>query len=126
MGELLNGLESEPEAGEADPVETAKNYIMVNIDREICREDIAKSVYLNPDYLSRIFKKKEGTSIIDYLIRCRMDKARQLLEESDLTVSEVASSVGYSNFSHFSKLFKKRVGVNPDAYRRLHKMDKKM
>ena len=126
VGELLNGLESEPEDTAEDPVEIAKNYIMVNIDKEISREDIAKSVYLNPDYLSRIFKKKEGTSLIDYLIRCRMDKARQLLEKSDLTVSEVASSVGYNNFSHFSKLFRKRVGINPDAYRRLYRMGKNM
>lgn len=101
-----------------DPILMAKHFITENLDQEISREDIARYVHLNPDYLSRIFKKELGISVIDYLIELRIEMAKKLLRDTNMRVSDVAGQVGYSNFSHFSKLFKKKVGVNPNQYKR--------
>lgn len=101
-----------------DPIQDVKRYIAEHLDQDISREDIARHVHLNPDYLSRIFKKEVGVSVIDYLIGRRIEMAKKLLQETNMRVSDVAAQVGYSNFSHFSKIFKKKVGVNPNQFKR--------
>ncbi|GMK39134.1 AraC family transcriptional regulator [Paenibacillus sp. CCS19] len=98
-------------------VQTIKRYIQLNLDQDMSRETIADQVYLNPDYLSRIFKKETGYSISDYVLLERIHKAKELLKQTDVSVSSVASSVGYTNFSHFAKIFKKYVGIGPTEFR---------
>jgi len=95
-----------------------KEYIQANLKNEITREDIANSVYLNPDYLTRLFKKSTGASLIEYVTETRIKKSIILLNESNLPISTVASEVGYDNLTYFSKLFKKHVGITPSDYRR--------
>ncbi|KKI92397.1 hypothetical protein WQ54_09490 [Bacillus sp. SA1-12] len=94
-----------------------KAYIHQHLNEEVTRDDLAASVYLNPDYLSRLFKKETGISISDYLIQARMNIAKELLLKTDMSVKEIALEVGYSNFSHFSKIFKKSMNVNPKEFR---------
>ena len=107
-------------------VEKAAQYIRDHIGlQELSREDIAKHVYLNPDYLTRIFKKETGMSISDYMQQCRLNYAKQLLTETNYTVSEIAVTVGYSNISYFSTIFKKVTCLNPIDYRKLHKNSNK-
>lgn len=96
---------------------TVKRYISLNMDQDLSRETIAEQVYLNPDYLSRIFKKETGYSISDYVLLERINKAKELLLQTNVSVSAVASSVGYTNFSHFAKIFKKYVGTGPTEFR---------
>lgn len=99
-------------------VETIMNFIAVNIDNsELSRKDIAKHVFLNEDYLSRLFKKEVGIPLSNYIMEERIKLAKDLLRRTDLSVSDVATSVGYSNFSHFTKIFKKQIGVNPKEFR---------
>jgi two-component system, response regulator YesN len=99
-------------------VNTIKNYIAIHIDNnELSRKDIAKHVFLNEDYLSRLFKKEVGIPLSNYIIEERINLAKDLLRRTDLSISDVASSVGYSNFSHFTKVFKKLIGANPKDFR---------
>jgi two-component system, response regulator YesN len=99
-------------------VGNVKKYIALNLDQdEMSRDDIAAQVYLNPDYLSRIFKKETGLSISDYVLQERISAAKELLGHTNIPVSAVATSVGYSNFSHFTKIFKKYTERNPMEYR---------
>lgn len=84
------------------------------------REDIAEHVYLNPAYLSRLFRKETGLSLTDYTASLRIQKAKLELLDTNHRVSDVAMSVGYSNFSHFTKLFKKTTGLTPQEYRKKH------
>ena len=95
-----------------------KEYIHANLKNEITREDIANHVFLNPDYLTRVFKKSTGLSIIEYVTEARIKKSLALLNDSNLPISAVASEVGYDNLTYFSKLFKKAVGITPSEYRR--------
>ncbi|EFM08930.1 two component transcriptional regulator, AraC family [Paenibacillus curdlanolyticus YK9] len=92
-------------------------FIKEQVEENISRDDVANHVNLNPAYLSRLFKKETGANLIDYLIETKMKRAKQLLESTSLTVSGVALQVGYSNFSHFTKMFKKQFGMNPQEYR---------
>jgi two-component system response regulator YesN len=99
-------------------VDSVKNYIALHIDNsDLSREEIAKHVFLNQDYLSRLFKKETGVALSDYIMQERIQLARELLQKTNMAISEVASSVGYSNFSHFSKVFRKCIGLNPKDFR---------
>lgn len=101
-------------------VDIVKKYINEHLgEQRLSREDIANFVYLNPDYLTRLFKKQTGLSISDYLQQQRMEYAKKLLIETNMPVSEVALSVGYSNFSYFSTIFKKSTALNPMEYRKM-------
>ncbi|WP_152396493.1 helix-turn-helix domain-containing protein [Paenibacillus guangzhouensis] len=99
-------------------VAEVKRYIQDHLDQMISRDELALRVYLNPDYLTRIFKKETGLSISDYVLQERMKKAKHLLMHTDIPVSQIAASIGYANFSHFSKMFKKVTDTNPQHYRR--------
>lgn len=96
-------------------------YMKENVEEDVSREDVAAHVNLNPAYLSRLFKKETGQNLIDYLIEAKMGRAKQLLDSTSMTVSSIAQQVGYSNFSHFTKMFKKQYGINPQEYRNVIK-----
>jgi len=98
----------------------AKAYIHEHLAEDISRDDIASHVYLNPDYLTRIFKKETGMSVSDYVLQQRLTLAAGLLAQSELPVSAIASKVGYANFSHFSRMFKKYLSLSPLEYRSRH------
>ncbi|MDQ0897723.1 response regulator [Paenibacillus sp. V4I7] len=98
-------------------VQTIRRYIALNIDQDLSREMIADQVFMNPDYLSRIFKKETGYSISDYVLLERIKLAKELLSQTNISISAIASSAGYTNFSHFTKIFKKYAGIGPTEYR---------
>jgi two-component system response regulator YesN len=98
-------------------VDKAKKFIIEHIDQDITRDDIASHVFLNPDYLNRIFKKETTLSISEYLQQERFRLAGDLLAKTDMPVSNIAVKVGHTNFSHFAKMFKKYSGMNPMEYR---------
>lgn len=99
------------------PCERAARYITRHLSEELSCAEVASMVSLNQDYLSRLFKKEMGLSMSEYMIAERIKEARCLLEKSDLPVGEIASRVGYVNFSHFSETFRKATGEAPTQYR---------
>lgn len=94
------------------------NYIHQHYSDDITRTMLADLVYLNPDYMARLFKKQMHTSLINYITEYRIQKAKELLQNPDIPVGTVASRVGYGNYSYFSKLFKDVVGSTPNEYRK--------
>jgi two-component system response regulator YesN len=100
-------------------VERVMDFIKLHMAEDLSREDIANHVFLNPDYLTRIFKKETGMAVSDYLLHERLKLAQELLAKTDMPISSVASHIGYSNFSHFSRMFKKHTTLNPNEYRQL-------
>ena len=93
-------------------------YIDAHYREEIHREELGELVFLNTDYLSRIFKKEKGISISNYIIQKRVEEAKKLLTQSSLPINTVSLYVGYSNFSYFTKMFKDNTGYAPLEYRR--------
>lgn len=98
-------------------VAKVRQYIRSRLSQEITREELASHVYLNPAYLSRLFKKETGLSLSDAIIRERIREAMRLLEESELKITDIAERVGYISLGSFSNLFKRTVGVTPQQYR---------
>lgn len=96
-----------------------KQYINENLDDpDFSLGTLAKEYYMNSSYLSRIFKKEVKSSFIEYLTDQRIDKAKQLLQYSDMKIYEVGERIGIYNANYFGILFKKKVGVTPVEYRK--------
>ena len=93
------------------------DYIANHLESQLWREELAEVVHMNPDYLTRRFKKKMGLSLREYVINQKMQEARALIRSTGLPVSFVAAKVGYSNFSHFSNSYKRQFGVTPQEDR---------
>lgn len=81
-------------------------------------DDIAQAVSLTPSYFSSVFGESVGMSFVQYVTQLRMTKAQELLKDSSLKTYEVAESVGYANYPHFSRAFKKHTGLSPDQFRK--------
>ncbi|GAB2700687.1 helix-turn-helix domain-containing protein [Paenibacillus thermoaerophilus] len=99
-------------------VEQIKQYVLTHCGEDLTRNHLAEIVYLNPDYLARLFKKETGVSLGTYIIQARIAAAKHLLGTTQMSVYEIAKKVGYSNYSYFSKLFKQEVGLSPNEYKR--------
>lgn len=95
------------------------NYLNFNYQYDISLNQLAAhKYYMNPSYLSRLFKQVTGKNFSKYLIELRMQKARELLKNEDIKVSEIASYVGYNDLSNFIQTFKKYYGVTPNQLKR--------
>ncbi len=95
------------------------NYLNENYNHKISLEKIAHNMYLSPVYISKIFKEETGESPINYLIKIRLEKAKEILQTNDAgSIKDIASQVGYDDVYHFSKLFKKYYGISPLYYRK--------
>jgi two-component system response regulator YesN len=123
--EMLLGQIRELQAGSDDKRQTrsslvlkAVDYITANYNSDISVTDIANALYINNVYLSQIFKKKMGVSVIKYLINYRIEQAKKLLVETDDLIYIVSEAVGFHEFRHFSKTFKKITGLSPAQYRK--------
>lgn len=98
-------------------IEKVKSFIDNHL-KEVTRESIAAHVYLNSAYLSRLFKKETGQSLVDYIIQAKINRAKMMLTESNIRISDICEELGYDNFSHFGKIFKKSAGITPQEYRK--------
>lgn len=96
----------------------ALKYIRENYYKNITLEDVARSVYISPYYLSHLFKEELNITFLEYLTMVRMEEAKELLKDTSLSIVAIASQVGYEDASYFSKVFKKYVGISPSQYRK--------
>lgn len=94
------------------------DYIHRHYGEEIGRNEIAEHFFLTPEYLAKLYKRKTGISLKDYLNEYRIEQAKMLLIQTDKLVSDVALEVGMDNFSYFSTLFRKYTGLTPNEYRK--------
>ncbi|MCD8154213.1 MAG: helix-turn-helix domain-containing protein [Clostridiales bacterium] len=98
-------------------IEDIADYVHRHLSQEITRSDIADYVHLNVDYLNRIFKKETGMTLVKYIRQERLDYARYLLRNTELSISEIAVSTGFTTPSHFSSSFHKEFGYTPIDYK---------
>lgn len=101
----------------AEIADKCVDYILNNIsDCNLSVADIAGSVYLNPIYLNRIFKKEKGSNISQWITKERMELASTLLLNTNQSANDIAYHVGYHNYPYFSTVFKKYFGMTPSQY----------
>ena len=120
---FLKGMQEAVEeicSREADPLmDSILEYIRENFWRnDFSLENVAERFHLSKTYVSRLFKKRLGIRYIDYLSGLRMEEARKKLLETDLTIQEIAESVGYFDVPGFRKKFKQTYGINASQYRK--------
>lgn len=120
-GVYLEMLQGKTQKKEEDPIAMAIAFIQQNLNKSLSRVEVAEHVHLNEEYFSRLFRVETGASFKEYLLDEKMKEAKRLLVRSRLSVSIIASKVGYDNFSHFSKMFKKITGQTPQEYRKEQK-----
>lgn len=108
--------DNEEDGGE-DAVERVKAYIVEHIGEDLRREELARKVYMSPDYLSKVFKKSENMTIVEYISEKRLQLAAKLLEFTNLSITDIAQRVGIDDVSYFIKKFRARYQVTPQQYR---------
>ena len=80
--------------------------------------EVAEHVFLNQVYFGRLFKQTMNMSFKKYVLRTRLEYAKQLLEESEDSINDICTKVGIINPSYFSKLFKQEIGMLPSEYKK--------
>jgi two-component system response regulator YesN len=118
-GADTEGISSTAGAGTRQPgiVESIVLDIMNQYDKPLVLSDFAKKYHMNPDYLSRLFKKETGKNFSDLVMECRIEKAKELLERTNYKYFEISCLVGYEDYRYFSQVFKKSVGMTPGEYK---------
>ncbi len=101
-----------------ETVERVCTYLSDNYHRKVSLPEVAAQFYLSPYYLSRLFRRVMGESIVDYVNARRIEAAQQLLEETDLSVTAVAEQTGFSTTAHFRRVFREKMQVGPAQYRK--------
>ncbi|MBM6803166.1 helix-turn-helix transcriptional regulator, partial [Mediterraneibacter glycyrrhizinilyticus] len=100
-------------------ITTVKNYIYHHYgEKELGPEKLAALVYLSPGYLSAIFKEETGVTLNRFVREVRMNKAKELLENTNKKISQIAKEVGFSNSSYFCRSFREFFGASPESCRK--------
>jgi two-component system response regulator YesN len=107
----------------AKTVSRAIHFMKEHFSEQLSLQHVASQIHLNPAYFSHLFKKETGRSFVTYLIELRMEKAKQLLSNTDMSVTEISGHVGYDLPNYFAKLFKQFTGCSPKEYRKLSEVN---
>jgi two-component system response regulator YesN len=99
-------------------VDRVREFIRWNFRRRVKLEELAEVAGVTPNYLSHIFTRECGTTMVRFVNRLRVEEGARLLRESERNVEEIASLVGYQNYRDFHRNFVKRERIAPSAYRK--------
>lgn len=94
-----------------------EQYIRIHYKEDLTLNTLADLVYLNPNYLSNVFAQVTGCTLNKYIKQIRMEKAQELLLNTNMKVTDISQAVGYSNTSYFCKSFQKLFGTTPERFR---------
>lgn len=114
----LNEAKEGRSAKELNPrIEQCKDYIFKHLHGKIRVQDIADEIFLNPNYLSELFRRQEGITLTAFILKEKVNLTKNLLIYSPYTYSEIAAYLGFSSQSHLGKTFKKLTGLTMKQYR---------
>uniref|UniRef100_UPI000595322F helix-turn-helix domain-containing protein n=1 Tax=Gorillibacterium massiliense TaxID=1280390 RepID=UPI000595322F len=118
-GQLMIAAEGEGAvSGSKRPeVKEACKYVSLHLNRKIGLDEVAEMLHLNASYFSRMFKKETGETFIECVTRMKMERAKEMLDQTSQTVGEICEHLGYDNQSYFIKTFKAHSGLTPVEYR---------
>ncbi|MBW4474623.1 MAG: AraC family transcriptional regulator [Stenomitos rutilans HA7619-LM2] len=92
------------------------DYIYEHLEQDLTLSELAAIVHISPSYFSGLFRQSTGLAPHQYMIQCRIDRAKHLLLKGELSIADVAQSLGFAHQSHLSRHFKRLVGVTPKAF----------
>lgn len=105
-------------------IDKVVRYIEEHYQEELSLQQLSEYAHLSKNYFANLFKKEVGESFVEYVTRIRMDKAKLLLESTELKISQIGPMVGITDSKYFSKVFKKITGISPLEYRENYKVRK--
>ena len=111
MVNVCRAIRDQKEDQSNSAVKKAMLYIQENYSRDISLDDVSSQVNISPYYFSKIFKEETGENFIEYLTRVRIDKAKELLVDANVSVKEAGIQSGYSDPNYFSRIFKKQMSI---------------
>lgn len=114
---VSNRIVLQEQSAEPPVIARAKQYIADHQNEELSLDQVAKSVHTSKFYFCKMFKKATGINFTDYLSRVRTERAKHLLLNRNLRISEIAYEVGFQSLTHFNRVFKRILGQSPTDYR---------
>ena len=119
--ELLNpqSAKTKGEISYEDSVHKVKEYIAENLNEKLTIKNLAKSVNMSSSHFSRVFKQQTGFSPYDYILISRINRAKYLLQTTNMTIASVAYEVGFNSESNFIYYFTENEGISPGKFRKL-------
>jgi two-component system, response regulator YesN len=118
----IEAISAKKERRQSEVTEQIIKFMKQNYTKPLTLDDISAQVYISPKYMCSIFKEEAGVTIFDYLTKIRMEKAKQLLLESDMHVQNIGVSIGYNNVQSFIRFFKKYFSLTPEQYRKANRI----
>jgi Response regulator containing CheY-like receiver domain and AraC-type DNA-binding domain len=97
--------------------EAIKDYVHRKYAEDITLDSLSEHFYFTKEYLSRLFKREFGCGIYEYVLQVRMDRAKQLLEDTSVQIQQISEQLGYNDSNYFSKAFRTYAGISPTDYR---------
>lgn len=119
--EYISMVQEEKKKVETKPIRDAKKFIEENYAKQLRLEDIGAEIGFNATYFSALFKKETGKNFSEFLIETRVHKAKEFLVEKEITVTEAAEKVGYTDMKYFTKIFRKETGLNPSEFQKMYR-----
>ena len=104
-----------------ETIEQVCAYLAANYRQKFSLTEVAARFYLSPYYLSRLFRRVTGQSIVDYLNNRRIEAAQKLLETTELSISAIAEQTGFASAAHFRRVFREVTDISPLQYRKKQK-----
>lgn len=98
-------------------IRNAIRYVELHVDQPVSVSEIATHLGLSPSYFSTLFRRETGDRFISFLIKCKVEKACDMLDHTNLKIYEVGERLGYSDVKYFMKIFRKYTGRTPSQYR---------
>jgi AraC-like DNA-binding protein/ligand-binding sensor protein len=114
---IANQIVVQEDEAESPLIRRARAYILANQADPIDLDKVARAMHVSTFYFCKMFKKATGLTFTDYLSRVRIEKAKTLLLNPHLRISEIAYDVGFQSLTHFNRMFRKIAGISPTNYR---------
>jgi AraC-like DNA-binding protein len=118
---IREGLQKDGTASipyQLDFMTSVSDFIEENLHKKLSTKEVSDHFLYSVEHFCRLFKNNFGCNFQDYLSRYRIEKAKTMLKNSDLTVSEISESVGFNSFSYFTKCFREYTSLTPSQYRK--------
>jgi YesN/AraC family two-component response regulator len=113
-------------SGIEEKLEKIKRFILRNYNKKIGLKDAAKIVCMSPKYLSRVFKQKTGNNFKEFILKIKIEKAKEMLKKTGYTINLISYNLGYQNTESFIRIFTNIIGHTPAQYRKnLNKKNEK-
>lgn len=117
--ECTHAVTNVKQAEENPIIKKVCTYVDENLSSDISLETAADFAGVSSFYLSKLFKEEKGETFINFISDKRLEKSRQLLEQTELSIKEITAEVGYNDQNYFSRIFKNKYGLSPKEYRKV-------